>query len=80
MKSKNYRKQMLHASFVTMKQLFTNVVHLSILCVVNRERNKYDTVLFHGRIVNYDQDKTSSFVSEDRSLFNYRKKIGRLYM
>lgn len=74
---------MLHASFVTMKQLFTNVVHLSILCVVNRERNKYDTVLFHGRIVNYDQDKTSSLsidpylITEKRSGV-YTCKFGRL--
>lgn len=70
LKSKNYWKQI----FVTMKQMFTNVVWLSILWFANWEQSEYDTLLFHDRIINFDRDKTTYFVSEDRSLFNYWKK------
>lgn len=44
------------------------------MCVANWEQSEYDTLLFHDRIINFDRDKTTSFVSEDRSLFNYWKK------
>lgn len=69
-KIKNYWRQI----FVTMKQMFTNVVWLSILWFANWEQSEYDTLLFHDRIINFDRDKTTYFVSEDRSLFNYWKK------
>lgn len=44
------------------------------MCVANWEQSEYDTLLFHDRIINFDRDKTTSFVSDDRSLFNYWKK------